>query len=113
LDLSGSLVPCLISRKCHHLIAALEQLKVFDEIVLPNSNTQEMMEEINRRYGGRKGVVYPDPSGSARKTSAPVGQTEQPPLVIGIAQHGIDGGDAVDYARDLVVVVNSPACLLN
>jgi hypothetical protein len=59
---------------------AADQCQVFDEIVLPNSNTQEMMEEINRRYRGRKGVVHPDPSGSARKTSAPVGQTDFVPI---------------------------------
>jgi terminase large subunit-like protein len=53
-----------------------DQCHVIDEIVLPNSNTQEMMEEINRRYPSRNGFVHPDPSGSARKTSAPVGQND-------------------------------------
>jgi len=53
-----------------------EQIQVFDEIVLTNSNTPEMMREINRRYAGRHGVVHPDPSGVAKKTSAPVGQTD-------------------------------------
>ncbi len=53
-----------------------DQCQVIDEIVLFNSNTQEMMNEINRRYRGRHGVVHPDPSGVARRTSAPVGQTD-------------------------------------
>lgn len=53
-----------------------DQCHVIDEIVLPNSNTQEMMQEINRRYPSRHGFVHPDPSGSARKTSAPVGQND-------------------------------------
>jgi len=53
-----------------------DQCHVIDEIVLNNSNTQEMMQEINRRYPGRRGVVHPDPSGVARKTSAPVGKTD-------------------------------------
>src|SRR5438876_9027588 len=35
-----------------------------------------MMGEINRRYAGRHGVIHPDPSGVARKTSAPVGKTD-------------------------------------
>jgi hypothetical protein len=52
------------------------ECQVWDEVVLRNSNTQEMMQEINRRYAGRTGVVHPDPSGNARKTSAPVGQTD-------------------------------------
>src|SRR6202521_289544 len=53
-----------------------DQCHIIDEIVLPNSNTQEMMHEINLRYGGREGVVHPDPSAESRKTSAPVGQTD-------------------------------------
>ena len=55
---------------------AVNQCHVIDEIVLNNSNTQEMMQEINRRYPGRRGAVHPDPSGVARKTSAPVGKTD-------------------------------------
>ena len=53
-----------------------DECHIIDEIVLMNSNTQEMMEEINRRYGGREGIVHPDPSGVARKTSAPVGESD-------------------------------------
>jgi len=53
-----------------------DQCQVFDEILLVNSNTPEMMREINRRYQGRHGAVHADPSGAARKTSAPVGQTD-------------------------------------
>jgi hypothetical protein len=53
-----------------------EQCHVIDEIVLSNSNTQEMMQEINRRYGGCEGIVHPDPSAESRKTSAPAGQTD-------------------------------------
>jgi hypothetical protein len=55
---------------------AADQCHIIDEIVLPNSNTQEMMQEINRRYGGREGVVHPDPSANSRKTSAPAGETD-------------------------------------
>ena len=53
-----------------------DECHIIDEIVLPNSNTSEMMAEINKRHPGRHGVVHPDPSGVARKTSAPVGQTD-------------------------------------
>jgi hypothetical protein len=53
-----------------------DQCHIIDEIVLHNSNTQEMIDEINRRYGGREGIVYPDPSADSRKTSAPVGETD-------------------------------------
>jgi len=53
-----------------------EQCHVSAEIVLPNSNTAEMMEELCRRYPEQRGVVYPDPTGASRKTSATVGQTD-------------------------------------
>lgn len=73
------------------------QLHVFDEFVIPNSNTQELGKAIMDKYGGRiakddtnlellKALkeappirpvrCYPDPSGKARKTSANVGQTD-------------------------------------
>lgn len=53
-----------------------DELHVVNEIVLDNSNTTEMMQELNRLYGLRKGIVHPDPSGNQRRTSAPVGQTD-------------------------------------
>jgi len=53
-----------------------EQCHVSAEVVLPASNTFEMMAELLRRYPQHTGVVHPDPSGAARKTSAPVGQTD-------------------------------------
>ena len=53
-----------------------EQCHVSAEIVLPNSNTFEMMQELVFRYPQQRGVVHPDPSGAARKTSAAVGQTD-------------------------------------
>ncbi len=52
------------------------QCHVSDEIVLPNSNTYEMVAELLHRYPHHRGVVHPDPSGAARKTSAAVGQTD-------------------------------------
>lgn len=53
-----------------------DQLHFIDEIVLPNGNTELMADAIKQRYTGRKVNVYPDPTGNARKTSAPVGQTD-------------------------------------
>jgi hypothetical protein len=79
-------------------VKAGDEAHFIDEIVIPNSNTLEMAKEIKRRYhltkgvptlkgGGlsaevvyqdvpRKMIVHPDPSGKARKTSAPVGETD-------------------------------------
>ena len=40
----------------------------FDEVRLSNSNTYELADELKKRYPGIR--VFPDPTGSARKTSA-------------------------------------------
>lgn len=70
-----------------------DELHVWEEIALPNSNTQEMAQEIRSRLPRwqkqadelmangkpapqRRVIVYPDPSGNARKTSAVAGQTD-------------------------------------
>jgi hypothetical protein len=53
-----------------------DELHVLDELSIQTSNTAEMASEIRRRYPARRVIVYPDPSGNARKTSAPVGQTD-------------------------------------
>jgi hypothetical protein len=53
-----------------------DQVHFFGEIVIPNGNTDEMARVIKQRFPGRSVRVYPDPTGNARKTSAPVGQTD-------------------------------------
>uniref|UniRef100_A0A6M3XQ49 Putative terminase n=1 Tax=viral metagenome TaxID=1070528 RepID=A0A6M3XQ49_9ZZZZ len=53
-----------------------DQLHQFDEIEIEDSGTEEMCQEIERRYPGSVINVCPDPSGKARKTSAVVGRTD-------------------------------------
>jgi Terminase large subunit, T4likevirus-type, N-terminal len=53
-----------------------DELHFFDEIELHNANTEQMAEELKRRFPDRRIIAYPDPTGHARKTSAPVGQTD-------------------------------------
>lgn len=43
---------------------------VFDEIEIYGGNTQEVVQEIKTRYPNRMYIVYPDASGSQRRTSA-------------------------------------------
>jgi PBSX family phage terminase large subunit len=57
-------------------VRAGDECHVLDAIEVPTSSTEEMAAEIMRRYPNRRVVVCPDPSGKARKTSAPVGQTD-------------------------------------
>jgi hypothetical protein len=52
-----------------------DDLFQIDEIAMFNSNTFELADEINTRYPNSKIFVYPDPAGSARKTSSG-GQTD-------------------------------------
>ena len=47
---------------------------VIGEVVIHNrSNTQEMLDELRRRYGSRLVSAYPDPTGRHASTNAPVG----------------------------------------
>lgn len=57
-------------------IRAGDQLHFIGELLMPNGNTEDMASAIKVRFPGRKLYVYPDPTGNARKTSAPVGQTD-------------------------------------
>ncbi len=71
MDFNVNPMTCVIGRR------AVDQLHVFDEISVPDSNTEEMAREIRARYPEPRHVtVYPDPSGNSRKTSAPAGQTD-------------------------------------
>lgn len=45
-------------------------IHVFDEIKMLGSNTDEVVEEIKRRYPHSKTVVFPDPASRQKKTSA-------------------------------------------
>lgn len=57
-------------------VKAVDQLHILDEIEIPNGNTEMVAGVIRERFPNRLVNVYPDPSGNARKTSAPVGQTD-------------------------------------
>lgn len=57
-------------------VRAADECHVLDAIEVQSSNTEEMAQELRSRYQGRRIIVCPDPAGQARKTSAPVGQTD-------------------------------------
>jgi len=52
-----------------------DQLHCLDEHQ-GSANTEELAKAIKTKYPGKKIVCFPDPSGKARKTSAPVGVTD-------------------------------------
>ena len=47
-----------------------DELHIYDEISMPNSNTEEVAAYLAQRYPRRPMYCYPDPTGSARKSSA-------------------------------------------
>ena len=57
-------------------VRVADECHVIDALEVPSSNTEEVAAELRARYPGRRIIVCPDPSGKARKSSAPVGQTD-------------------------------------
>lgn len=57
-------------------VRAGDECHVLDALEIPVSNTEEVAQEIRERYPDRRVIFCPDPTGKARKTSAPVGQTD-------------------------------------
>jgi hypothetical protein len=53
-----------------------DELHIFKEYKQANSNTRVLMETLVGDFDGREMIVYPDPSGKARKTSAIGGETD-------------------------------------
>jgi hypothetical protein len=53
-------------------VSVIEGNKIYfiDEISMRGSNTDEVCDELRRRYGDKNIVMYPDPAGRQRKTSA-------------------------------------------
>ena len=45
-------------------------LHIIDEVMLPNSNTDMMAQAIREKYPTQRIIVYPDPAGNQRRTSA-------------------------------------------
>ena len=57
-------------------VRAADQIHFIGEVVIRDGNTDLMAKTLQAKYPGRRICVYPDPTGNARKTSAPVGQTD-------------------------------------
>jgi len=86
-------------------VKAGNQLHIIDEITIQNGNTELMAEAIQRKFPNRRVQTYPDPSGKARKTSSPVGQTDFSIL----AAHGfrVLAGNAAPLVVDRCNEVNA------
>jgi hypothetical protein len=82
-------------------------LYVIDEIRMFSSNTAEIVEEIKSRYSRAKVFVYPDPAGSARKSSAG-GTTDH--TILQNAGFVVKAPRAHTPVRDRINSVNSRLC---
>ena len=80
-------------------------LHVIDEIEIFGTNTQEMCEEIQRRYGHRRVVVYPDASGAQRRSSALGGVTDH--ILLNNAGFQLKVGSINPAVKDRIASVNS------
>lgn len=77
---------------------------VFDEIQMYGTNTHEMVTEIERRYPSRKKFVYPDSSGSQRRSSAN-GITDH--IILKNAGYDLRVGSVNPAVADRIASVNS------
>jgi phage terminase large subunit len=84
-----------------------DSVHAIDEIALLSSNTTEVVAEIRERYPRQKIFVYPDPAGSARKTSAG-GVTDH--SILANAGFVVKAPRAHTPVRDGVNAVNSMLC---
>jgi hypothetical protein len=57
-------------------VRAADECHILDSWQVKSSNTEEVAAELRTRYPNRRIIVCPDPSGKARKSSAPAGQTD-------------------------------------
>ena len=85
-------------------------LYIIDEILMHNSNTQELADEIKNRYPHSKIWCFPDPAGAARKTSAN-GQTDH--TILANAGFIVKAPRKHDPVRDRINATNSRLCDAN
>lgn len=82
-------------------------LHVVDEIVMFGSNTDEMADEIKRRYIGKNVTIYPDPACRQRKTSAG-GRTDL--SILQNAGFDVRVRNSHSAVRDRINALNSRLC---
>ncbi len=84
-----------------------DMLYVIDEIQMYSSNTNELAEELKGRYANSKIFCYPDPAGSARKTSAG-GITDH--VILSNAGFVVKAPRAHTPVKDRINALNSRLC---
>jgi hypothetical protein len=85
-----------------------DTVHAIDEISLYSSNTFEICDELKNRYPNQRLWVYPDPSGSARRSSATTGQTDH--TILRNAGFVVKAPNSHNPVRDGINAVNSKLC---
>lgn len=86
------------------------KMYIVDEILMHNSNTVELTQEIRNRYPRSRVIAFPDPAGSARKTSAN-GQTDH--TILENAGFTVKAPRKHDPVRDRINALNARLCDAN
>ena len=87
-----------------------DQIHAFDEISLLSSNTDELVTEIRNRYPSQRIIIFPDPAGAARKTSAS-GSTDH--SILRNAGFTVKVPNKHNPVRDGINAVNAKLCNAN
>lgn len=83
-------------------------IHAFDEIHMRSANTYDIAEELKSRYPKQRIVVYPDPAGAARKTSAASGVTDH--TILRNAGFVVKVPNSHNPVRDGINAVNAKLC---
>lgn len=85
-----------------------DTIYAIDEIALYSSNSFEICDELKNRYPKNRIWVYPDPSGSSRRTSAATGVTDH--TILRNAGFVVKAPNSHNSVRDGINAVNSKIC---
>jgi hypothetical protein len=98
MDFNIDPVSAVVAVKRDHILHIIDEIRIF------GSNTDEVVEEIKQRYPNKRIVVYPDPAGSQRKTSAG-GRTDH--TILRAAGFRVLAPTAHNSVRDGINAVNA------
>ena len=79
-----------------------------DEVIIPNGNTYQLIQEAKNRYGNRITESYPDPAGRHRSTSARVGVTDH--VILREAGWEVKSHPRTESVKDRINAMNSRLC---
>lgn len=114
-DLDSRIIHCGMDFNVSPLTATIgiqrdNTMWIIDELRIHSSNTDEVVDEIKRRYPSSKVFVYPDPSGSRRQTSSS-GRSDH--IILSNAGFVVKAPRKHDPVRDRINATNARLCDAN